>query len=376
MVNKRTLLLSIGLIVIVGVGYFLASGEGLQGRLLGQKGGSSQQIDAGSSTPTDPMAGLPDAPPQTAGSAAAALPNTLQISLASVPVSRAWPVGKVNVPFAGIIFSCGDGPDCKIQSATLQGLLDDNGNASSFSATGVGQDHGTSLNSYVAAARLFSVGSGLVGPETPVGSDGKVTLQMNWTIAAGTSKIAYVVGNIYPNAYQNSNAENITFAIMAGTDVAYMDSDGNAKTAVGTVNTAPTTYVTTAQGGSITISVNPSTPKENILLAGTVNQMTSIYDFATTVEGFTVKKLSINNHQDGILTNDLGEYDNNVVSVSVNYLNSSGTPETKTSYLSSGTAEFSGLNFFIPANQTRKLAVTATLNSIPFGATVSESVEL
>ncbi|MFA4917465.1 MAG: hypothetical protein WC560_12460, partial [Syntrophales bacterium] len=140
--------------------------------------------------------------------------------------------------------------------------------------------------------------------------------------------------------------------------------------------------VTTAAGGVLTVAVDAGTPNENVLVAGTSDQTISKFKFSGTREAYKVQKLSINARQANagtiadVDTADLGAYDNNVSAIKLSYTNSAGTTETKTGYLTDGTASFGDLDLYIAEDSDTVLTVSANLNTVSGGAQVGEFVDL
>jgi hypothetical protein len=307
---------------------------------------------------------------------------SLTLSLASTPVSDTYVKGSKDVAFAGVAFACGAASDCEVLEVTLQGYIDDD-DADDWAIAGTGATNSTVLNSVVGSVWLEDEDGELIAAAAGVESDGDVIFSnMGWDLEAGETAMAYLVGNINNDAYKDDDPENIAFGIAAVTDVTYEDNDGTSRNPTGTPNsegtgaTTPTTYVTVSNGGSLTIAVDSGTAKENIVVAGTADVETGKFKFTTTDEGFVVKELSINARQSGATTATMGDYDNNISSVKVSYTNSDGDVETKTGYLTNGTANFTGLDFFIEKDEDALLTVSANLNTISGGATAAEFVDL
>ncbi|MFA5820635.1 MAG: S-layer homology domain-containing protein [Candidatus Gracilibacteria bacterium] len=308
----------------------------------------------------------------------------LTVSLASSPVSKTYVKGTHDVKYTGMVFACGNSTDCNITDVTLQGYVDDDGAANTWSITGLASDNSTYMNAYVGSVKLVDADGVAITGYKSVESDADVVFtNVGWTLDAGETAIAYVVGNVSSDAYKNSNGENLAFGIAALADVTYEDEEGttrNPSAAIlntGTGATDPSTFVTVSGGGSLTLAVDADTAREDILVSGVTDQNVAKFKFTTTDEGFTIGKLAINAKQLGVLTADLGEYDNNVTSIKISYPNSAGTTETKSGFLTSGTASFTGMDFFIGENDSEVLTVTATLNSIASGqATAGEFVDM
>lgn len=132
----------------------------------------------------------------------------------------------------------------------------------------------------------------------------------------------------------------------------------------------------TKSTGSLSISVSASTPKEDIVVAGSADVPVAIYEFTTTGEAFVVKSLSVNARQSGVSAASLGDYDNNISSITLSYQNSSGVTEEKSAYLVNGTASFSTLDFYIAADESEELTVYTTVNNITSSGASSTAGEL
>ncbi len=312
---------------------------------------------------------------------------SLSLALASTPVSDTFVKGSEDVPFTGIVFTCGDASDCRITDLTTQGYLDDdtddgtdNWQASSSTAT----DNGTVLNSYVGSIWLEDGDGNVVdGPESVSGTTFATTFSdIDWTLAAGETAILYIMGDLSSDSYKNSDGEYIAFGIDSTSDVTVEDEDGNTFTPTGTVNdtasgsTDPSTYVTVSEGGSLTIAVSGNKPNEDIVVAGTDGVEVSKFKFTTTDEAFLVTDLALNARQSGVAPANIGDYDNNIQEITISYPNSNGDTEEATGFLTNGTAKFTGLNFYIPADDNAEMTVAVDVNTIEAGASASEFIEL
>ena len=308
---------------------------------------------------------------------------SLTLSLASTPAAGAnsYVKGASDVQFTGIVFACGQSSACRVTDVTLQGYLDDDGNASAFVTTAT-STHSSALSSYVGSVALVDSDGNTVAASKAVNTSTFVVTytNMDWSIAAGATEIVYVTGDISNDAFANSDAENVAFGISSTANVTVEDGDGNTFTPTNTVNTAATTYVSTTQGGTLTVAVDSATARENIVVSGTSNVEVSKFELTATREAFTVSKLSLNNRQSAVTsTTTLGNYDNNVASVTISYEDSAGATQSSTGYLVSGTAQFSGLDLYVPADGTTTITAYATLNTISTSgssATAGEWVDL
>lgn len=313
---------------------------------------------------------------------------SLTLSLASSPAagSTTYVKGSSDVRFSGIVFACGKASDCKVTDLTLQGYLDDDASGvPQCTAAAVGtcaqNTHSSALSTYVGSVSLVdSDGNTIAASKAVNTSTFAVTYtSLNWTIGAGDTEIAYVEGNLSSNSFANGDAETIAFGVSSASNVTVENADGNSFSATGTANSTGATYVTTSNGGSLTVAVSSSTARENIAIAGSSNVAVSAFEFTATREAFKVTDFAINNRQSAATTAALGDYDNNVASVTVSYADEDGATVSSTGFLVNGTATFSGETLWVPAGSTATMTVTATLNPITDSgstATAGEFVDL
>ncbi|MFA4814830.1 MAG: hypothetical protein WC924_02310 [Candidatus Gracilibacteria bacterium] len=305
--------------------------------------------------------------------ALAAAPS-LSIALASTPVgANTYVRGSHDVPFVGIVFACGSASDCEISNLITQGYYDDEGDFSDFDTVYDRGDHTTTLNRIVSSVWLEDAEGNVVATPVSVNSRNyRATFSsFSWTVSAGDTDVLYVMGDLTTSAFANNDAENIAFGIPSGPYVTAEDEEGSAISVTGSVNTSAATYVTTAANGSLTVSVNADTPREDIVVAGTSDVEISAYEFEASNEDFVVSSLSVNNIQSGVAIDDLGDYDNNISAIHIIYENSDGDTEEDSSYLVGGTATFSGLDLYVPEGGSATLTVTADVNPIVMGAATS-----
>lgn len=312
---------------------------------------------------------------------------SLTTALASVPVAggNTHVKGEKGVDVLGVSVRCGSASDCKVTDISVVANIDDDSDG--YFEAGVqavandASSHATQFNTYMGSVWLVDSADNVVAPAKAVTSGGTVTFDnLSWDLDAGESTVVYVVGDISTNAFANSDAERLAFSV-ADAAMSFEDEDGNSRTSSGAVNAlssnAPTTWVTTSAGGSLTVAVSPSTPNEDIVVSGAADQEISKFKFTTTDEAFLVTKLSINARQSALLTANLGDYDNNVSTLKISYVNSAGATETKSGSLSKGTAQFSGLDMLVGKDDQASLTVYATVSSIDNSqATAGEFIDL
>ncbi|MCK5471817.1 S-layer homology domain-containing protein, partial [Candidatus Gracilibacteria bacterium] len=309
---------------------------------------------------------------------------SLTVTKSSTPVSDTAVKGTSDVSLIGLTMAAGAASDVKISEMVVRLYANDN---TDFNAGGVataaGGAGGLSANDYVSNIELWVGDTKIAGPEgmslvgaiTGTGYYKATFDNMNYTVDGGSTIQVIVKGDLSSNV---SSTTYLTADIDPDNDITAEDGDGNSVTAGGTtalnLATSPSPLTTISTGGSLTIAVDADTSKEDIAVAGTSDVEISKFKFTTTDEAFIVKKLSINNRQSA--ANSIGDYDNNVVSVKLSYTNSSGSIETKTGYLTAGTANFSNMDMFIDKDDDATLTVSATLNTVAAGATSGEYIDL
>lgn len=310
---------------------------------------------------------------------------SLTLSLASTPASKTYVKGYKGVKFAGISLACGSASTCKVTDLALTGYIDDDSDgtyqAGCQTVAGDASSHATCLSTYVGSVSLQDSAGKVLAASKSVQSTGAVNYTnltgTDWTLAAGETKTVYVVGDLSSNSYANTDAERIYFSVAATTDVTAEDADGNSIASItGTPNSGTTVVATTAAGGVLTASVDTSGPRENILLAGAADQSIVKLKFTTANEAFVIRKLAIENRQQGFADANIGDNDDNISSIKISYTNSSGVTETKTGTLTKGNAEFSGMDFPVAADDDATMTVSATLNTISGGADAGTFVDL
>lgn len=253
--RKKLLGATVMLALIAGAGYVFANSEDLQGRFSRS--------------------------------------NSLRISLASSPVSSTHIRGANDVQFVGINFECVSSLDCVLSDVTLQGYLDDDGDASLFGVTSTKTSHRTSLSDYVSNLHFVDSSGATVGSSASVSATFTVSLTgVDYNIAAGDTETLYLVGDISSRAFANSNAENIAFGISNRTSVVGEDSDGNALVVSGKVNTSPSVYVTTAESGTLSIAPSADTTGDQNVSPST-DFLLGSFTLTSVSEGFDISRLKL-----------------------------------------------------------------------------------
>ncbi|MFA6991658.1 MAG: S-layer homology domain-containing protein, partial [Candidatus Gracilibacteria bacterium] len=207
---------------------------------------------------------------------------SLSLALAAVPASKTYVKGTSDVKFVGVSAQCGAASDCKVTDAVIKGYIDDSGTADNWQSDSAAADHATSMTAYVGSVKLVDSAGTVVGASQSLSCTTSTCTatfdNMAWMIDAGSTEVFYVVGKISGDSFADTDAENIAFGVAAAGDIDFEDDDGNTRDSTGTVNatatgaTDPSTFVTTAAGGVLTVAVDSSTPNENIVVAGASDQ--------------------------------------------------------------------------------------------------------
>ncbi|MBI5414529.1 PKD domain-containing protein, partial [Candidatus Peregrinibacteria bacterium] len=301
----------------------------------------------------------------------------VNVNLNTETMSSTAAVGQKDVCFLEFNLFAGATTETRVTDISTNGYIDENGDGGFQQGT----DNNVNLKDIVQAVKLIDSSSKQVITTESVPSFGTVVFDnVNILISKGTHRAFKICGDISVNAYLNNTPEKVAFTIPL-LSITAQNSDGNTLSQTGTANTNYSTVITvvassSASGGALTLSVSPSTPQEGILFPGDVKKLVSKYKFSAAGEGFVVRKLAVNNFQSGVTDADLAEYDNNVKSVTISYLNSQGQTEEKTSYVSQGNALFSGLNIAVPKDGTADLSVFVNVNTVLLGATPGEFLRL
>ncbi|MFH1375325.1 MAG: S-layer homology domain-containing protein, partial [Patescibacteria group bacterium] len=282
---------------------------------------------------------------------------SLTVTKSSTPVSDTSVKGTNDVSLLGLTVAAGNAGDIKITQMVIRIRAEDD---TTFNDDNVAaSDIINNIELWVGDTKIAGP-KGLSAPATIATGYYSATFDnISYTVSGGSTIQVMVKGDLSTNVAAD---RYIGADIDPDDDITCEDEDGNSVTAGGTaaLNAAATQspMLTVSTGGSLTISVDANTTKENIAVAGTADVETGKFKFTTTDEAFTVSKISVNNRQSAATA--IGDYDNNIISVKLSYPNSSGATETKTGYLTSGTANFSGMDFYIAKDDDAVLTVSAT----------------
>ena len=172
---------------------------------------------------------------------------------------------------------------------------------------------------------------------------------LSWEIPAGETVTLIVTGNLANNATYDADIVKVDIATPA-TDITAEDDDGssitcNSGTAPNTAGTHTTgSVITLSSGGTLAVDIPSNSPPSEIVVAGTDANDFAKIKFTSTLESFSVGKLS--------LMNNGSAYDDNLEALNVRYYTDEAqtVEETKTCAASAtaGIYTCTGLNMMVP----------------------------
>ncbi len=319
---------------------------------------------------------------------------SLTVGVSQPPSNATYVVGTNNVPVLGLSFAAGNASDVTVTDLTESVAL---AKLASGQAFNTGTLKNTTITSHVSSCSIYdgSSGSLIDGPRSATvgATDSTVATigftNFQWPVSAGeTGKIITKcnLANVTPEGTTYGDA--LAFAVLANGDVTANDASGKTLPSVTATNVngpidqtvLPTVVVTTAESGSITASIDGSTPKSTIVLGASTAVPVSVYKFQATNEAFTVTDLTLDNCVGGATGSDNttpsnitcggsttgGAVGTDAVSaaVKISYQNKAGDTITKTGFLSGGRVTFSGLDFYVPTSTVRTLSVSIDTNTV------------
>ncbi len=287
---------------------------------------------------------------------------SLTLVKASTPVSTTVVKGAQNVEALGIILTAGVGDSVTLTKLSVRVYADSDG---AFNNSGYGD---TAANTIVQTLSLYDdAGSLIKGPVnlTSSGSYYKAEFSnLTYAIAAGVQKKFIVKANLLNTFY---STKYFAMDLLPSSDVEAEDSkqnyiDFSSQTANFNLTASPSPVITCSQAGSLSAGVDPGTPVEGIVVAGTSGVVFAKYKFSATNEAMIIKNLK--------LANSNATYDRNFNNVILSYENSAGNTEEKSTFFSGGYASFSGdqLGIHVPKDDSAVLTIKADILSTSSGA--------
>ncbi|MFH1867210.1 MAG: hypothetical protein ABIJ81_03985 [Patescibacteria group bacterium] len=307
---------------------------------------------------------------------------SLTITLATTPTSQTYIKGTIKKDFIGFNFTAGIATNVIVNSIMTTCYIDDSNVETDFVK---GQDTDasggtTSCQDDVPTVRLKVDGDYKGDAKSPgATTSGTSTFSsLGLEIAAGTTKVVIVEGDISQSAYRNSNVERIAFDLVdVSADIAVADPQGNSITATGdAVNggTSPNRIVTISNAGTLTVGAAPTEIDVNdsrIVTAGSQGVTVSKFKFTAQNEELKVTKMRIK-----LVSADADADVSDAITAI--YLYDGATkvagPVSPTPVTAAGTtdaqADFNTISpaFIVPKDGSRTLTVKVDMNTISGGA--------
>lgn len=306
---------------------------------------------------------------------------TLDVVASSPPSSSTYVKGASSVPVVGFSWESGDTSAISVTDLTVSAIGDDD---ASFAAVAADVDVGD----YVTSCSLYDSLSGdlIDGPESPNTSDQMLFENFFWTVPAGETMKNLLRCNFANQDTMSANNDAYGFFIDLAAHIQAEDNDGDSVVAtLGDSNdpndgvASMTSVVTLTNSGTLTTSLDGSSPTANIVLGSSTGVVMNIFKFEATNEPFIVTDLTLLNcidYNGDALCDTFGE-DDIASSVTLTYDNSAGNEETKTGYFSGGRAKFAGLDIYVDTTAASKLyAAVDTASVSSTGATSGEQIAL
>jgi|GEM_PF-2745214 len=310
--------------------------------------GTSYVYDTGSSQYLDATSIVPNT---LTGYRQTVQASSLTEAIASVPVSQTVTKGTSGANSLGITYTSSNSSAINIRqvkariyaSTTTTDYTTHSIDPSNIITSVYLYDNDT--NTLLATKNITAGGS--------AGTDayGMVTFSgLNVTVPAGGSKTL----GIKVDLNSSPSVEHWYYAELLGSDTPTIGYDANSTERDGTdnVNTGPTVVMDVKTAGTLTLSQDASTPNSGIVIAGANNVVLAKIKFAAAYEQFTVSKFRV-----------LMSTTSSASSISrVTITPEGGTPQTMG--VTGGHADFSNINWVVPANSSKVLTISANLSTI------------
>lgn len=301
-------------------------------------------------------------------------PGTLDVTLASVPVSHSVTRGAEEVHTVGYALSVGEDSDLTITDLVLQGFLDEDMD----NAFEPGLDNFVYVNEVVNSVRLYDGDGNLLSVnDESVALDGTVEFNgMNWYIEAGNTELLIVEADVGMSGVpHNSDYDSFAFDI---DEVTSQNEDGDAVVASGyypnCAGSGPTTCyptrdITVRDAGYIKVTHPDNPVLDDVAVADADSPADPLlvgrYKIYSNYEDFRVEELTF------IHT---GTDDDAIDEIILRY----GLNEESSALLVAGSVHFTALDIVVPESEGDENAVEVelyvTTNPVAMGATDSGDV--
>lgn len=284
---------------------------------------------------------------------------SLTVSLASTPGDVTAVQGVDGEEVQAFNFVAGDAGEVNISDITLSVYAHDasTGTFQLGDCTSGNQcaTRDVDVNDFIESCSLYAGSDMIDGPKAPASGGATITFDdVDWTMEATENARVSVQCNLANPSQTNDVyfafdlddvSEDITAEDAEGTDVDPTSDDPNGAT-------SPTNVLTVTASGSITATVDATTPAADFVMAGSMMNEMAVFRLTATNEDFIVDKLVVTeeNGEDQTGTANSTVYTNNIELVTLEYTNSAGETETAEASMSGNEATFTGLDILVGAS--------------------------
>lgn len=314
---------------------------------------------------------------------------SLTFALASSPISFTTVQGALGVTVLGLTVEAGEAEDVLITDLTIDTYGDDTAAASTDYTNG--GEANAQVEDFFSTCSLYDGDGTLLDGAVGATTSGQfLVFEPNWTVEAGEVEGLDVVCDL--SNPSNASTRYFAFDIDASTNVTAETADGNTPTITvpaslnGNIDSgaAPDVAVSVATAGSLTASLDSSSPESMLLRAGSSDNWVSSFQLEATNEAFTVETISFyetqNEDDDTASAGDLTGYANNVGQVTISYLNEAGDTVTSDATMSGRTVKFAGESIYVDPEDDAVVDVyvdvPVTDRTTGGSATSSERIEI
>jgi hypothetical protein len=299
---------------------------------------------------------------------------SLDLGVASTPVSDTFVTGAEKIPALGLTLTAGDASDVFVTSLQVSAYVD-----TTASGTFVKDTDGTvTAKNLVSNVYLYDGSTKIAGPKA-IDGNGESTfgsgdiLNGKITVPKGTTKTILVKADVSTTAPENGTLDRIKFDVTdASADLTVEDDDGDSVTATtdtpngGTADSGVRLHITNA--GTLKAFNDGSRPDAGLILSGSSNVLIGAWKFTADNEAFTVTKSEF----------DLGTVanDRSISSVSLTYPQEDGTTRTQTGVFENGSRTFSSMTFWVPKDDQAVVKMYVDVNTIASGAVSGDQLQV
>jgi len=280
--------------------------------------------------------------------------NTMTVKAASVAVALAssansdtYVQGTSDVELGVFTVTVGSAMDVNIDQIVVAGYMDEDGGSTFVQ----GVDNSVYFRNIVTSAYVTDSAGTQLGSTESFSTGGNVTFNnLDWDIAAGTTEVLYVYGDISSSAPYNDTNETIYVDIDdVTTDMSVTDTEGNTITATGSAANTGSMVLTVSGGGTLAIAEDSGDPTENqIVAAGDTDVLVGRFKLTATDEEFDISSLTFTatGTVNGAVGTTPGDYLDNIDALTLKYatdMNDLNTLDAEYSVTMGGTnAVFTG----------------------------------